>query len=76
MTTRTINKTLLRSKIKEIGLAEMAVAAGCSPGHLGRMTGSKYESVPGVDIALRICKKTGLSVDDLFPEVDLEDQAS
>lgn len=70
MTTRTINKELLRASVKEKGLAEIAVAAKCSPSLLQKFMGEKYEGNPTISTIDGLCFATGKSIDELFPVFD------
>jgi transcriptional regulator with XRE-family HTH domain len=70
MTTRTINKELLRALVKEMGIAKIAVVAKCSPSLLQKFMGEKYEGNPTISTIDGLCRATGKTMDELFPVFD------
>lgn len=69
MTTRTINRELLRASVKEKGLARVAVEANCSPALLQKLMSEKYEGNPTISTIDGLCFATGKTLDELFPMV-------
>lgn len=67
MTTRVINKILLKKLVKEIGLEKVAVAANCSASLLQKLCSEKYEVNPTIRTIDGICFATGKTMDELFP---------
>lgn len=73
---RHINKVLLKFLIKEIGLERIAVAADCSASLLQKLVSDSYETIPSIRKIDGICSATGHSIEDLFPLVQIEEEAS
>lgn len=76
MTTRTINKSLLRSLIKEKGLEQTAVEANCSASLLQKLISDKFEGTPSIRTIDGLCFATGKTMDELFPTTNQEKSAS
>lgn len=76
MTTRYINKPLLRLEVKRVGLVKVAYTADCSTSLIQKLMSEPYESVPGIDILDGICDATDRHIDEMFPRLVNEDKAS
>lgn len=69
MTTRTINKPLLRQLIKEVGKTRVAVAADCSVALLEKLTQEDYAVIPKMKIIDGLCDALNAAQDELFPRL-------
>lgn len=67
MTTRTINKVLLKNRIKDIGLELVAVKAGISASLLQKLVSEAYTKTPSLRTVDGLCEATGEKLNDLFP---------
>ncbi len=75
-TQRHINKDLLRFLIGEYGVERLAVMAGCSSSLLQKLISDKCDKVPSLRIIDGLCASTNHSLNDLFPIVEIKEEAS
>lgn len=70
MTTRIINKKLIREWIKINGkgsLERLAFQSGCSASLIQKLCSESYDLIPSISKIDGICKVTGYEINDLFP---------
>lgn len=76
MTTRTVNKSLLKELIKKKGLERIAVDADCSASLLQKLASEKYDGLPSIRKIDGICFATETKIDELFPVCETGQKAS
>jgi hypothetical protein len=70
MTTRTINKKLIKEWIKVQGkgaLVKLAYESGCSFSLVNKLINESYSTVPGINHIDGLCRTIGADLDTLFP---------
>lgn len=68
MTTRTINKVLIRELVKEVGSVErVAVAANCSASLVWKLMSEGHRTIPAIGKIDGLCFALNKSIDELFP---------
>jgi hypothetical protein len=72
---RILNKTLLRARIKEVGLEMTAVRAECSASLLQKLVSESYEAYPSLRTVDGLCRALGLEMNDLFPVCEVKKEA-
>jgi transcriptional regulator with XRE-family HTH domain len=70
MKQRQVNKLLLRTSVKVMGLERLAVAAECSASLLQKLVSDGYHGSPSIRTIDGLCHATGHKIDDLFPFAD------
>lgn len=76
MTTRTINKSLIRTLVKEKGIALVAVEANCSPSLVQKLMSDGYEVIPTIAKIDGICFSLKRDIDELFPVFEAEKESA
>lgn len=68
MTTRTINKVLIRKLVKEVGSVErVAVAANCSASLIWKLMSEEHKTIPAIGKIDGLCFALNTDINDLFP---------
>lgn len=71
MTKRVINKSLIRSLVKEMGSVErVAVEANCSGSLIWKLMSDDYDVIPSIQKIDGLCFAFKKSLDELFPVVE------
>jgi transcriptional regulator with XRE-family HTH domain len=68
MTTRTINKVLIRKLVKEKGSVELvAVEAKCSASLIWKLMSEEHRTIPAIGKIDGLCFALNKTIDELFP---------
>lgn len=70
MTKRVINKALIRSLVKQMGVEKTAVAANCSASLVWKLMSEEHDVIPSIRKIDGLCFALNKSIDELFPIFD------